>query len=208
MKKVASLISALMPFLVLGLSGWVLYAVARFFWHQLLSLKPELSVALLTAATTVLVATLSVLLARYFEKKKEVEAQFRSIKTETYDAFLKQFFQIYHEPNKEGIDLVAFFREWQRKITLWGGTDTLVAFMQWREHLAKGVPDAKSMMLTDGLFRAIRKDIGLSNFGLAKGFFVRMILRNPDIFFAMYRQNPNVTLSELAAREKQLGRGD
>lgn len=185
--------------------GWGLYVLALSIWHQFVSLKPELSAALLTAATTVLVATLSVLFARHFEKKREVESQFRAAKTEAYDSFLKRFFDLYEKPESDEADLAKFLREWQRKLILWGGTDTLVAFTKWREHLADGTPDAKSMLLTDELFRAIRKDLGLSNIGLSHGFFVRVILRNPSLFFAMYKANPKVTLAEMAEIEKALG---
>jgi len=32
-----------------------------------------------------------------------------------------------------------------------------------------------------------------------------MILRHPDVFFVLANANPNVTLAELAAKEKELG---
>ncbi len=108
MKKFLMLIGKIVPWLVLVAVGWCMYVLARFFWQQFLSLKPELSVALLTAATTVLVATLSVILARRFEKKREVEAQFRGVKTEAYDAFLKRYFDLSQSPEKPGDDLVDF----------------------------------------------------------------------------------------------------
>lgn len=205
MKKFIALIGKSTPWLALAAGCWGMYVLVRFFWQQFISLKPELSAALLTAATTILVATLSVLLARSFEKKREVEAQFRGAKTEAYDAFLKRFFDLYQNPENVGDDLVDFLREWQRKLILWGGTDTLLSFTNWKEHLAKGTPDAQSMVLTDKLFRAIRKDLGLSSTALPAGFFIRLILRHPEIFFAMYKKNTKITLEEIAKVEKAMG---
>ena len=88
---------------------------------------------------------------------------------------------------------------------LWGGAEVLVAFMKWRQNLAKGVPDAESMYLTDEFFRVVRRDLGLSNKGLERGSFVRLMLKHPDLFFAMSKANPKITLAELAEKEKQLG---
>lgn len=53
--------------------------------------------------------------------------------------------------------------------------------------------------------RTLRRDIGLSNRGLERGLFIRMILRNPDLFLTMAAANPKVTLQELSEREKELG---
>src|SRR5207247_1517114 len=133
----------------------------------------------------VFVATLTIVLGRYLERKKEIDAHFREKKTEIYDSFLKEFFKVFHSPTDESIDLVPFLREWQRQLILWGGADVLAAFMKWRRNLAKGVPDAQSMFLTDEFFRALRQDLGLSNRGLERGAFIRLILRHPDLFFIM-----------------------
>ena len=63
-------------YLILGLAligglGYGGYKLIVTIWAQLLSLDKQLSVALLTAFTTVIVATLTVMLGRYLERKKE-----------------------------------------------------------------------------------------------------------------------------------------
>lgn len=190
---------------LISLSIWLLIWVIQSIWHQFVALDPNLRVSLLTAVTTVLVATLTVVLGRYFERKKEVESHYRQKKTEIYDSFLKEFFKLFNNDADENVDLVPFLREWQRQMVLWGGAEVLVTFLKWRQHLAKGVPDAQSMFMTDDFFKAIRRDLGLSNNGLERGVFARLILRNPDLFFLMAKTNPNVTLDELAEKEKELG---
>jgi len=192
---------------VIGVAAWLAFLLLRSVWREFVALNPSLAVGLLTAATTVLVATLTVVLGRYFERKKEVESHFREKKTEIYDPFLKEFFKLFHNPEKDGAGdhMAAFLWEWQRQMILWGGTDVLVAFMKWRTNPSKGVPDAQSMLLTDEFFRAVRRDLGPSNSGLERGAFIRMILRHPDVFFVLANANPNVTLAELAAKEKELG---
>jgi hypothetical protein len=65
-------------------------------------------------ATTVSGLTLTVVLGRYFERKKEIEAHYRQKKTEMYDSFLKEFFKSIHKPKDENLNLIPFLREWQR----------------------------------------------------------------------------------------------
>ena len=190
---------------MLGSVAWCIYWLGREIWKQFVALDSTLAVGLLTAVSTVRVATLTVVLGRYFERKKEVEAHYPEKKTEIYDSFLKEFFHLFHNPEKENVDLVPFLQEWQRQMILWGGAEVLVAFMKWRQNLAKGVPDAESMYLTDEFFRVVRRDLGLSNKGLERGSFVRLMLKHPDLFFAMSKANPKITLAELAEKEKQLG---
>jgi hypothetical protein len=57
----------------------------------------------------------------------------------------------------------------------------------------------------DDFFRAMRKDVGLSNSGLEKGIFSHFILRHSDLFLLMAKQNPNITLRQIADKEKELG---
>lgn len=55
------------------------------------SLDKEISVGIITGATTLVVAIITIMLGRYYERKKEIEAQFRTKKIEIYDEFLKNF---------------------------------------------------------------------------------------------------------------------
>jgi len=193
----------------LGVLAWVLYWLIGGVWDQFKQLDPKVSVALVTASTTVIVATLTVVLGKYYERKKDIEAHYREKKTEIYDEFLKEFFDLFYseegdnsKPEKKEEKMVSFLREWQRKMILWGGQGVLAKYIQWMGHLKKGDPDAQTMFMTEEFFREIRKDLGHKNFQLPKGTFVHLILQNPELFLAMAKENPNVTLAEIAEREK------
>jgi hypothetical protein len=154
----------------------------------------------------VLVATLTVMLGRYFERKKELDALYRDKKTEIYDDFLRRFFEVFFSGG-EGTgeqDLVPFFRDFTRKLVLWSGPEVIGAFVAWRSHLAKGVPDAESIFLTERFLLAVRKDLRHTNTGIRRGIFARMFLRNGDLFLEMAAKNPKLTLEDLAACERLL----
>jgi hypothetical protein len=95
-------------------------------------------------------------------------------------------------------------REFTRKLILWSGPEAIEAFVTWKDQLAKGTPDAKSIFLTEDFLLAIRKDLRHTNRGLRRGFFAKLFLQEGALFLAMAEQNPNVTLAELAAAEHRL----
>ena len=176
-------------------------------WELFLSLDKQLSIGLLTAFTTVFVSTLTVMLGRYFERKREIESHFRASKIQMYDEFLSEFFKLFGDEEYNDGDLVPFLREWQRKMIVWGGAPVMSAYIKWNKNLKKNEPDAASVFLMDEFFRAMRKDIGLTNSGLEKGVFSHFILRNPELFLTAAKKNPNITLTELSKIEKDLGVG-
>jgi len=187
---------------LLGLIGWIVYA-----FFQYLSVVPkELGAALIAAAATILVATATVMIGRYYERKRELDALFRDKKTEIYDEFLQRFFGLFFnagEPEAPDIggDLVPFLREFTRKLILWSGPEVIEAFVTWKNHLANGTPDAKSIFLTEAFLLAIRKDLRHSNAGIRKGFYAHLFLRESGLFLSMAEKNSNVTLAEVAAME-------
>jgi hypothetical protein len=151
---------------------------------------------------------LAVVLGKYIERKMDIEAHYRVKKTEIYDEFLCEFFKIFHSGDEGGDDenpeLVNFFREWQRKMILWGGQEVLSKYIAWMGHLKKGIPDAKAMFMMEEFFLEIRKDLGHKNNKLVKGTFIHLILQNPELFMAMAKDKPDLTLSELAEAESAL----
>lgn len=174
-------------------------------WNWFASLESDMAVGMLTASSTIIVATTTLVLGRYFERVKEAETHLRTQKIQLYDEFLKEFFELFYSEGGADKDLVPFLREWQRKLVVWGGPKVLFSFITWKNHLASGDPDAQSVFLMDAFFRAMRHDIGLSNRGLERGFFSHVILRHANFFLSLAKTNPKIKLSEVAEREKALG---
>lgn len=209
MKSLAKVLSTLVALALLaGVAILVVWAAQSFFAY-VSSVPKEIATALIAGAATILVATLTVTIGRYFERKRELDALYRDKKTEIYDEFLKEFFELFFsagektegQPEK---DLVSFLREFTRKLILWSGPEVIEAFVAWKDHLAHGTPDAKSIFLTEGFLLAIRKVLRHTNIGLRRGFFARLFLQEGALFLSMAKNNPNVTLAELAAIENRL----
>ena len=177
------------------------YFGARTIWRELVAIKPELAIAVVAAVATLLGSTFTVMLGRHFERKKDIEAHFRAEKIKIYDEFLAELFKLFHSGGEGTDGMVAFLREWQRKLVLWGGSNVLVAYFRWMNRL-KSAPDAQTMFLMDEFFRALRADVGQNSSGLAKGAFANLVLRRGDFFLEQAKKNPNITLAELSVMEK------
>ena len=188
---------------VVGGAGWLIYQ----FFQYISAVPKELGAALVAAATTIIVATATVMIGRYYERRKEPDALYRDKKTEIYDEFLNEFFGLFFDAGEVRAestekDLVSFLREFTRKLILWSGPEVIEAFVAWKDHLGKGTPDAQSIFLTEAFLRAIRNDLRHSNSGLRRGFFAKLFLKEGNLFLALAAKNPNVTLAALAEIEK------
>jgi hypothetical protein len=190
---------------ILGFLGWLLFSVFRSAWHSLVGVNPQLAGALVTGAATILVGTATVMLGRYFEREREIEAQFRTKKIEIYDQFLCELFKVFHAGSQELVNdqLVGFMRDWQRKLVLWAGPEVLRTYFLFMSRLKAGDPDAQAVLLMDDFFRALRSDIGQSSAGLKRGAFSHLIFRHPEFFLEQASQNPSLTLKALAELEKK-----
>jgi len=209
MRKIKSLIPALAAFALLCFIAWSLGYLVKGVWQELVSVNPQLAVGVVAAATTLLATTLTVMLGRYMERKKEVEAHFRAEKIKIYDEFLSELFRMFAESERskgetsgEDNSMVQFLRLWQQKLLLWGGSGVLETYFKWINRLKTGRLDAQAIFLMDDFFRALRKDIGQSSAGLKKGVFCNLVLRHGEFFLEQAARNPNITLEELADLEK------
>jgi hypothetical protein len=188
---------------------WVAIWSLRSFATYISAIPKELGAALVAGTAAVMVATVTVMIGRYFERKKELDALYRDKKMEIYDEFLKKFFDLFHSqskdsPTTEPEDLVSFLREFMRKLILWSGPEPIAAFLAWKEHMSKGEPDAQTIFLTEKFLLTLRADLRHSNKGIPEGFFASIILKEAALFLSLAKKNPNVTLNEIIEAEKVL----
>lgn len=187
----------------------IVYWLLKAIWHQFAALSPEIAVAIITGASTIFVSTFTVVLGRYYERKKELDRLYRDKKVEIYDEFLKQFFQVFHnsatnQPHKTpNTNLSEYFKEWQRKLLLWAGPEVVEVYAQWRIDVQQRPIRAKQFLDTDKLLLAIRKDLGHDNRPIRPGLFVRIILNEANLLLAAVKQNPNITMDELSLMQKK-----
>lgn len=208
MNRIKKWLGVLFAMGILGGSLWFFYRIIALSYHALVSLDPNVAVAIVVGSATVLASTFAVVLTRYYQSKRERNLAHRDRKIELYDEFLKKLFSIFLGDTGEETrpeDLVPFLRDIQRKLVLWSGPGTIKAYAEWHKVLTTSPPRAGHMIKMIDFFLALREDLGHSNKGIEREHMVRFLLRNSDLFMQEYRKNPNVTLDEIAALEGKLG---
>ena len=183
------------------------YFVFSFVFRKLASLDQPLVVAIIAAAVTVITSTLTVVIGRILERKKEIEAHFRQQKYDQYDELLKILYEFFDSQSAASPSDVTpkRLREWQRKLILFAGPKTIRAFVLWMTNLKDGNPIVKTVLLMEDFFKALRADLGISNRGLVQGDFASLILRNVELVLAVAKTKPETTLEELGELERKLG---
>lgn len=202
-KNVNAVLLVLFAVFAIGISIWGATFSIRYVWRVLVDVNSSLAVAVIAAASTLMATTITVMLGRYFERKRDIEAHFRADKIKFYDEFLRELFTVFHADGAvQDAKLVKVLQEWQRKLVLWGGHSVLTTYFKWMNHLKSGNINADSMFLMDDFFRALRSDIGQSSRGLPRGAFVHLIMRHGDFFLEEAAKNPSITLEQLTVLEK------
>jgi hypothetical protein len=198
--------SFLLLILLCGIIGGVFWGIIAL----LKSLPESLTTAVVTGGFALFVSTLTVVLARRNERRKELDCLYRDKKIEVYDEFLKRMFGIFQGESSgtaSQSDLVTFMREHHRKLILWSGPKALHEFAEWMTQCRTDAAAAHTLIQMETFFLALREDLGHDNRGLVKGDLISLLLRNHKLFMIEYLRNPAVSLNDIAAIEKQLESG-
>ena len=165
----------------------------------------SLDVRIVVGIATVIGAVIGGILVKRFEGKHAVEAHFRDVKVEQYEAVIKKITGVFTKTadgrNISDKDLVTFFRNWQWTVTLLGGPKVLSAYLKWRDNV--GNADAESVFIYGDFLLAMREDLGLSNKGLDRTMAAKLMLQNPKLLLELAKDNPSITLDDVAKEERK-----
>lgn len=209
MNKIKQFLSMIFGIGIVGGLLWLFYKVIALVFQTLSTLDSNVSIAIIAGSATILASTLTVVITRYYQAKRDRETAHIDKKIDLYDEFLITLFEIFSGDDKEkrtNKNLIPFLREIQRKITLWSGPEVIRAYAEWHSVLTtqEHIPKAKGMIKMIDFFLALRKDLGHSNRGIKHEHLIRFILKNVDLFMQMYKNNPEVTFEEISKEEKKL----
>jgi hypothetical protein len=138
MNKIKQILSMLLGLGIVGGLLWLFYKIIALVFKTLSAIDSNLSIAIVAGSATILASTLTVVITRYYQTKRDREVAHRDKKIDLYDEFLSKLFEIFLGDDKEkkyNKSLVAFLREIQRKITLWSGPDVIRAYAEWHYEL-------------------------------------------------------------------------
>jgi hypothetical protein len=172
------------PAVVLGIVSLVLLAAGTYFalrtvFRTFTSLESGVATAVVTAATTVLVAVVTTFFGRYLEQRQAAQRAQQERRIPVYEDFIKGMLDVMgatvapkqRQPMTEDrvLQVLAPFTQ---KVVVWGSDEVLRAWVDFRYRSmaspSQDDPEAVIYGLED-LLLAFRKDLGLSNKRLKRG---------------------------------------
>lgn len=143
----------------------------RLFSWIMATIDEQILAAIITGAFTIFVTAISILVAKNFEHKKQIEQQIRLKKLPIYEDFLEFWFKILLE-NKTGKkvsqrEMANFFAEFTQKIIVWGSDEFIKDYGKFRDLFPTEETNKRDnsdvMTAFEGLLLSIRKDTGHKN---------------------------------------------
>jgi hypothetical protein len=202
-RRIASLLIGIS---ILCLLGYATLYLASNLVRSIAALDQPLVIAIFAASASILAAAITVVGGKIFERKMEIEAHFRQRKFDQYYELLKLLYELTQQTERGTIDenVIKRLTEWQTNLILFGGPKTVRCFVSWFANLKSGKLTLQTIVLMEGFYKALRSDLGISNFGLRHGDLAQLILRHGDLFVLMLQKNPNAPLAELIELEKKM----
>lgn len=179
MKKLRHLLSVMFGFAVLAGMAWLIWNIVR--WVA--SLEPSYSGPTITA----IVGFIGLIYAQWHSKSREIQQSHRPQKIEVYNGFfaiLERFLKnpeeqkALEEGGEESLpaDLRDQFWQLNKGLIVWASPAVIKSWLHFRKVTTTG---GNTLLAMDNVLKAIRKDLGNSNFGLQIGDSVKVFLRDP-----------------------------
>jgi hypothetical protein len=170
----------LTAFVTLGLLAILIWGVVSLLLAIFSGLDPNVASASIAGLTGVIL----LVVGQYFNRSREIREAHRDKKVRMYGGFMEMLGNAMRS-TKENSDYrmeddpeaVTRLFELNRDAILWSSPPVIKALLDLK--IPVGESPASIMLRMDDLLKAIRKDLGLSNWGLPRGQLVKMFLRNP-----------------------------
>ena len=147
----------------------------------------EVITTVIAATATILAALVAVVVSQQWTKKREIAESHRQQKIDLYTPFIKMVMdQMQRQKNASSKDAAAntanvdkFFREFTTGLVLWGSPKFVRSYLKFRE-AANENSSENLILLMDDLIRALRKDLGHSDWLLPRGDLIKTFLTDPE----------------------------
>jgi len=165
---------------LLGVTGYALFKSVQVSFYFLERVNPAIGAAIIAAVATVMLG----LYTQYVLKKRQLDDVHREKKIQIYEEFMKMAAAHLAQENqnlkRELIPLasvVEFFFQFKTDLILRGSVRVIKAMAKFESASSEG---GDVLGAVDEIYRAMRKDVGLSNFGLRHRELVGVYLRSED----------------------------
>lgn len=146
----------------------------------------SLDATVAASLTTAILGLIGLWYAQWHSKSRDIAESHRSSKIEVYSIFLDIVEKFQNGKVKDADFKDGKVPEWLRQdfsklnrgLILWASPDVISAWLKFRTVSTGG--GGSVLLAMDRMYRAIRKDLGNSNFGLKTGDLIRVGLKDPN----------------------------
>ncbi|WP_430109287.1 hypothetical protein [Paenibacillus sp. B1-33] len=171
---------------IILLSFGILWYLISLLFSVFKGLQKEVAAALIAASATIVVSVLSVVVAKYYEKKRAIEQEHRNKKIPMYEEFVEFLFKILMNKKLEGEplteqEMLKFMSAFTQKLLVWGSDDVVLHWSKYRMMSINDKSDAmENMFQMEELLYAIRRDTGHKNKKHKKGDILKLFINDID----------------------------
>ena len=176
------IILGMIIFLILGYLSWL---VIPFFIYSLIKADAKIAAAIIGGMFTVFAGLAAVIITQKQTKLREIEEAHREKKIEIYNRFITlatSMMATYNDkvdikaPSEK--ELITTMFNFKKEILLWGSPMVIKAHLEM-ERASNKNPEI-ILVAMNNIYKAMRKDIGLSNSGLNENELIKLFLSNPE----------------------------
>lgn len=166
---------------VLGLCS-LLVVVVQQAGTFLRAINSDLGVALVASSATIIVSVISVLVAKWAERRSRAEEHQREKKVPIYEKIVTFVFRVafaekLHQEMPSEAEMMKFFADLTPELVSWSSPAVIKAFVKFRTGDGQGFD---IMWRVEDLLKAIRSDLGHSDSRLVKGDLLRLFINDVD----------------------------
>jgi hypothetical protein len=165
-------------------------AAVVWFLLAIIGVLPQLDPNVASAIVAAFAGLVVLVLGQIFNRNRQIAEAHRDKKVEVYAKFGQLLIDL-QQATKQGKadELLKSDRvynsivDFNRDVLLWGSPSVIRAFLDYR--VESNVTGPLVLVKMDRMLRAIRKDLGLSNWRLQQGDLVKLCLQDPTEFDKM-----------------------
>jgi hypothetical protein len=178
--------------------------MARQIGHQIFhGIDPTVASAAVAAMSTIIVAVATLVLGRYFERSKAIEAEIRASKVPCYSKLVTGLLKLLRSTPGPGQQAAAeeFFNDLTPDLINWASDDVLVAWSKFKRNI-QNHPDMERVFDLEQVLLAIRKDYGHKGRKIVEGDLLGLFVTDIDEQLAKRRGSVNSGTAQTGSVEQ------
>lgn len=188
MEKFKNILYLILGFAVLLAIPAAIYFIGAKFFHFLSQIDKAVAAAIVAASGTAFAAVFTVVIGQSINKRREIEDAHRIHKIKLYSEFVDFTIGWVFKMAKDNAtrdesaiqkEIEEYFIKFSKELMLWASPGVIKAWSNFRAQAGQ-VSGVQTLANVDSIYRAMRKDLGNSNFGLDRNSLMLLFVRQEE----------------------------